>query len=289
MHLGIYISLRESSIRIDELAREVEARGFESLWATEHTHVPVRQRMPLPQYLRARGAAEAPPKHLSDIFDPFLTLTAAAAVTHTLKLGTGICLIIQRDTIMTAKAVATLDQLSGGRVLFGIGGGWNAGQMEHHGTVFKTRFQKMGEQVRAMKAIWTQDVAEFHGAFVNFEPIWCGPKPVQQPHPPVLLGGESSYTLQRVVEYGAGWLPRTHVLRQPAQLTQRMNELRERAAKAGRDRQTISVSVFVAAADQQHLDAYRAAGVTRAILNVPQPASRDMVLPLLDQYTQWVR
>jgi probable F420-dependent oxidoreductase len=213
----------------------------------------------------------------------------AAAVTHTLRLGTGICLIIQRDTIMTAKAVATLDQLSGGRVLFGIGGGWNAEQMAHHGTVFKTRFQKMGEQVRAMKAIWTQDVAEFHGEFVNFEPIRCGPKPLQQPHPPVLLGGESSYTLQRVVDYGEGWLPRTHVLRQPEQLIQGMVELRERAAKAGRDMQTLSVSVFVAAADQQHLETYRAAGVTRALLGVPQPAGRDTVLPLLDQYAQWLR
>jgi probable F420-dependent oxidoreductase len=210
-------------------------------------------------------------------------------VTQTLRLGTSICLIIQRDTILTAKAVASLDQLSGGRVLFGIGGGWNAAQMGHHGTVFKTRFQKMGEQVRAMKAIWTQDVAEFHGAFVNFEPIWCWPKPAQQPHPPVLLGGESAYTLQRVVEYGDGWLPRIRQLRQPEGLTQKMGELQARAAKAGRDVQTISVSVFGAAADQQQLDTYQAAGVTRAVLGLPQPAGRDLVLPLLDRYTQLLR
>ncbi len=271
MHVGIFIAITESTIHIAELAREVEARGFESLWVPEFTHVPVHRRTPLPPYLRARGAGAEPPKHLSQIFDPFITLMGAAAVTQTLKLGTGICLIIQRDTIMTAKAVASLDQL------------------EHHGTVFKTRFQKMGEQVRAMKAIWTQDVAEFHGEFVNFEPIWCGPKPVQQPHPPVLLGGESSYTLQRVVDYGAGWLPRTHVLRQPAQLIQGMVELRERAAKAGRDMQTISVSVFGAAADRQQLETYRAAGVTRAVLLLPQPADRDTVLPLLDQYVQLLR
>jgi probable F420-dependent oxidoreductase len=289
MHLGIFIAITESTIRIDELARAVEARGFESLWVPEFTHVPVHRRTPLPPYLRVPGAGDEPPKHHSQIFDPFLTLMGAAAVTHTLKLGTGICLLIQRDTIMTAKAVASLDQLSGGRVLFGIGGGWNAEQMAHHGTVFKSRFQKMGEQVRAMKAIWTQDVAEFHGAFVNFEPIRCGPKPLQQPHPPVLLGGESSYTLQRVVDYGEGWLPRTHVLRQPAQLTQRMVELRERAAKAGRDMQTLSVSIFGAAADQQQLETYWAAGVTRAVLMLPQPADRETVLPLLDQYTQLLR
>jgi probable F420-dependent oxidoreductase len=204
MHLGIVIAITESTIRIDELAREVEARGFESLWVPEHTHVLVHRRTLLPKYFHARGADDEPPKHHSHIFDPFITLMGAAAVTRTLRLGTGSCLIIQRDTIMTAKEVACLDQLSGGRVLFGIGSGWNADQMEHHGTVFKTRFQKMGEQVRAMKAIWTQDVAEFHGKFVNFEPIRCGPKPLQQPHPPVLLGGERSYTLQCVVEYGEG-------------------------------------------------------------------------------------
>ena len=249
----------------------------------------MHRRTPLPSYLRAPGAGDEQPPHRSHIFDPFITLTGAAAVTQTLKLGTGICLLIQRDTIMTAKAVACLDQLSGGRVLFGIGGGWHAEQMEHHGTMFKTRFQKMGEQVRAMKAIWTQDIAEFHGAFVNFAPLWCWPKPVQQPHPPVLLGGESSYTLQRVVDYGEGWLPRTHVLRQPTQVMQGMVELRERAVKAGRDMQTISVSVFGAAADRQQLEAYRAAGVTRAVLMVPQPADWETVLPLLDQYAQLLR
>jgi len=289
MHLGIFIAITESTIRIDELARAVEARGFESLWVPEFTHVPVHRGTPLPSYLRAPGAGDEQPPHRSHIFDPFITLTGAAAVTQTLKLGTGICLLSQRDTIMTAKAVACLDQLSGGRVLFGIGGGWNAEQMEHHGTMFKTRFQKMGEQVRAMKAIWTQDIAEFHGEFVNFAPLWCWPKPVQQPHPPVLLGGESSYTLQRVVDYGEGWLPRTHVLRQPAQVMQGMVELRERAVKAGRDMQTISVSVFGAAADRQQLEAYRAAGVTRAVLMVPQPADRETVLPLLDQYAQLLR
>jgi probable F420-dependent oxidoreductase len=289
MHVGIYIAITESTIRIDELAREVEARGFEALWVPEHTHVLVHRRTPLPPHFRALGADDEPPQHHSRLFAPFITLMGAAAVTQRLRLGTSICLIIQRDTILTAKAVATLDQLSGGRVLFGIGGGWNADQMGHHGTVFTTRFQKIGEQVRAMKEIWTQDTAAFHGKFVNFEPIWCWPKPVQHPHPPVLLGGESSYTLQRVVEYGNGWLPRLRQIRQPGGLSQKMSELRERAAKAGRDMQTISVSVFGAAADPQELDKYRAAGISRAILGLPQPASRDLVLPLLDRYAQLSR
>jgi probable F420-dependent oxidoreductase len=206
----------------------------------------------------------------------------AAAVTKTLKLGTGICLIIERDTITTAKEVASLDRLSGGRFLFGIGGGWNAEEMEDHGTVFKTRFKKMGEQVRAMKEIWTKDAATFHGDHVNFDAIWCWPKPAQQPHPPVLLGGESSYTLQRVVDYCEGWFPRS---RQPELVVKGMQELQERAAKAGRDRQSISVSVFGMPGDAKLLDTYRQAGVTRCILRLPSEG-RDTILPLLDQYAQ---
>jgi probable F420-dependent oxidoreductase len=203
----------------------------------------------------------------------------AAAVTKNLKLGTGICLIIERDTIITAKEVASLDRLSGGRFLFGIGGGWNAEEMAHHGTVFKTRFKKMVEQVRAMKEIWTKDVAEFHGEQVNFEPIWCWPKPAQQPHPPVLLGGESPYTLQRIVDYCDGWFPRS---RNPELVTKGMAELKDRAAKAGRDMQTISVSVFGAPGDQKLLDTYRDIGATRVILRLPSEG-RDSIRPMLDQ------
>ena len=187
MQIGVTMFATDYAIPIDELARETEARGFESLWVPEHTHIPTSRRTPWP------GGGELP-KEYSHTYDPFISLMYAAAVTKHLKLGTGICLIIERDTIIAAKEVASLDRLSGGRFLFGIGGGWNTEEMEHHGTDFKTRFKKMGEQVRAMKAIWTKDVAEFHGDHVNFEPIWCWPKPAQQPHPPVLLGGESSHT-----------------------------------------------------------------------------------------------
>lgn len=278
MDIGVTIFATDYSIPIDELARETEARGFESLWVPEHTHIPTSRRSPWP------GGAELP-KEYSHTYDPFISLMFAAAVTRTLKLGTGICLIIERDTITTAKEVASLDRLSGGRFLFGIGGGWNAEEMEHHGTTFKTRFQKMGEQVRAMKEIWTKDVAEFHGAHVHFDPIWIWPKPAQRPHPPVLLGGESSYTLQRVVDYCEGWFPRS---RSPELVTKGMAELKERSAKAGRNMQTLSISVFGAPGDQKLLDTYREAGVTRVILRLPSEG-RDTVLPLLDQFAKVLR
>jgi probable F420-dependent oxidoreductase len=277
MHIGVTIFATEYAIPIDELACEAEARGFESLWVPEHTHIPTSRRTPWP------GGGELP-KEYSHTYDPFISLMCAAAATKTLKLGTGICLIIERDTIITAKEVASLDRLSGGRFLFGIGGGWNVEEMAHHGTAFKTRFKKMGEQVRAMKAIWTQEVAEFHGEFVDFDPIWCWPKPLQRPHPPVLLGGESSYTLQRVVDYCDGWFPRS---RQPDLVVKGMAELKERAAKAGRDMQTISVSVFGVPGDQKLLDTYRDIGATRAILRLPSEG-RDTVLPLLDQYARFL-
>lgn len=275
MEFGVSMFATDYAIQIDELAREVEARGFESLFVPEHTHIPTSRRSPWP-------GGDVLPEEYYHTYDPFVSLMYAAAVTTKLKIGTGICLVIERDTIAMAKEVASLDRLSGGRFLFGIGGGWNAEEMEHHGTTFKTRFKKMGEQVRAMKTIWTQDEAEFHGEFVNFDPIWCWPKPAQNPHPPVLLGGETSYTLQRVVDYCEGWLPRN---RQPELVINGMAELKERAAKAGRSMDTISVSVFGAGNDAKLLDTYRELGVTRCILSLPSQRS-DTILPMLDQYAK---
>jgi probable F420-dependent oxidoreductase len=277
MHIGVAMFATDYAIPIDELARETEARGFESLWVPEHTHIPTSRRSPW------AGGGELP-KEYRHTYDPFISLMLAAAVTKNLKLGTGICLVIERDTITTAKEVASLDRLSGGRFLFGIGGGWNAEEMEHHGTVFKTRFKKLVEQVRAMKEIWTKDVAEFHGEFVNFEPIWCWPKPAQRPHPPVLLGGESSYTLQRIVDYCEGWFPRS---RNPELVTKAMAELKDRAAKAGRDMETISVSVFGAPGDPKLVDTYRDIGATRVILRLPSE-DRGTILPMLDQYAKFL-
>ncbi len=275
MHYGVCIFPTEYSIRIDELARAAEERGFESLFVTEHTHIPASRRTPFP------GGAELP-KEYSHTLDPFVGLTAAAAATRALKLGTGICLIIEHDPIMAAKEVASLDFLSNGRFLFGIGGGWNAEEMENHGTAFKTRFRLLRERVLAMKEIWTKDAAEFHGEFVNFDPIWSWPKPVQKPHPPILLGGESGYTLQRVVDFCDGWFPRG---RAADKILPALADLKARAARAGRDMKTISVSVFGASPDERTLATYAEAGVTRAILRLPSEP-RDVVLPLLDRHAK---
>src|SRR5437660_12877741 len=163
MHIGICMFATDYAIRADELARAAEERGFESLFVPEHTHIPAGRRTPFP------GGGQLP-KEYSHTFDPFVSLMAAAAATTRLKIGTGICLIIERDPITTAKEVASLDLLSGGRVLFGIGGGWNAEEMENHGTDFKSRFRLLRERVLAMKEIWTKEEAAFHGAFVNFDP-----------------------------------------------------------------------------------------------------------------------
>ena len=277
MLIGVSMFATDYAIRIDDLAREAESRGFESLWVPEHTHIPSSRRTPWP------GGAELP-KEYSHTYDPFVALMFAAAVTSKIKIGTGICLVIERDTITMAKEIASLDRLSGGRFLFGIGGGWNAEEMEHHGTVFKTRFRKMVEQVQALKAIWTQDEAEFHGEYVDFDPLWSWPKPLQQPHPPVFLGGETSYTLQRVVDHCDGWLPRS---RQPDLVLKGIGELKERAAKAGRDMKTINVTASGAPGDPQLLDRYREGGCDRCILSLPS-ADRDTVLPILDRYVSFL-
>ena len=239
MHIGLCIFATDYAIRIDELAREAEARGFESLFVPEHTHIPVSRRTPFP------GGGQLP-KEYAHTFDPFVSLMAAAAATTRLRIGTGICLIIERDTITLAKEVASLDLLSGGRFEFGIGGGWDAEEMENHGTVYATRFKRLEEQVRALKEIWTKDEAEFHGRHVNFDKIWSWPKPAQKPHPPVLLGGESAYTLQRVVDLCDGWFPRG---RAPEIILPALKDLGERAAKVGRDMKTISTSIFGAKPD----------------------------------------
>ena len=278
MHIGVCMFATDYAIRIDELAREAEARGFESLFVPEHTHIPVSRRTPFP-------SGEPLPREYSHTFDPFVSLMAAAAATKRIRIGTGICLIIERDTITTAKEVASLDVLSGGRFEFGIGGGWNAEEMENHGTVYKSRFKRLEEQVRAMKEIWTKDEAEFHGQQVNFDKVWSWPKPAQKPHPPVLLGGESGHTLQRVVDFCDGWFPRG---RAAEVILPALADLRARAAKAGRDMKTISTSVFGAKPDEAVLESYATAGITRAILRLPSEG-REGVLPLLDQWAKLIK
>ncbi len=278
MDIGVCMFATDYAIRITELAPEAEARGFESLFVPEHTHIPVSRRTPFP-------SGGQLPREYSHTFDPFVSLMAAAAATTRLKIGTGICLVIERDTIITAKEVASLDALSNGRFLFGIGGGWNAEEMENHGTIFTSRFKRLREQVLAMKEIWTKDEAEFHGQHVNFDKIWSWPKPAQKPHPPVLLGGESVHTLQRVVDFCDGWFPRG---RAAEAILPGLKDLQARAARTGRDVKTISVSVFGAKPDEATLETYAAAGVTRAILRLPSDG-REAVLPLLDQWSKFIR
>ena len=201
MHIGASASSPPTTRSASTSSRASGGARFESLFVPEHTHIPTSRRSPFAGRRRAARGVLAHPR-------PVRRADGRGRGHQALKVGTGICLIIERDTIITAKEVASLDVLSDGRFLFGIGGGWNAEEMEHHGTEFKTRFRKLREQVLAMKEIWTKDEAEFHGEFVNFDPIWSWPKPAQKPHPPVLLGGESGYTLQRVVDFCDGWFPR---------------------------------------------------------------------------------
>ena len=276
MHIGLFPFLTDYSMPVHELAIAAEARGFESIWVPEHTHIPVQRKTAYP------GGGELP-KEYSHTLDPFVALAAAAAVTKEIKLGTGICLIVERDTITTAKTVATLDHFSNGRVLLGIGAGWNREEMENHGTAYVSRFRKMEEQMQALQRIWTQDEAQFHGHYVDFDPIWSWPKPKQQPHPPLILGGETDHTLKRIVQYGDGWLPRA---REPQRVLDGMAQLERYAAEAGRAMSTISISVFAPPA--KAMDQFLDTTADRVILMLPAEDS-DATLRRLDRYTQYVR
>jgi len=278
VYLGVQMFATGYAIRVDTLARAAEERGFESLWLPEHTHIPVSRRSPWP-------GGPTLPREYWQTHDLFVALATAAAVTTRLKVASGICLLVERDPITLAKTIASLDLLSNGRFLFGIGAGWNAEEMENHGTEFKTRFRLLRERILAMKEIWTKDEAKYHGEFVRFDPIWSYPKPAQKPHPPILLGGESGHTLQRVVDFCDGWFPRG---RNADAILPGLADLKARAARAGRDAAKISVSVFGAKAERATLDSYAGAGITRAILRLPSEG-RDAVLPLLDQYAKLIR
>jgi probable F420-dependent oxidoreductase len=271
MELGLAHFLTDYGMQPAELARRVEERGFESLFLPEHTHIPVSRETPYP------GGDELP-REYSHTVDPFVALAAAAAVTERLKVGTGVCLVIERDPIVTAKEVATLDHVSDGRFLFGIGAGWNREEMENHGTDPDTRFRRMRESVEAMKAIWTQDEAEYHGRMINFDPIWCWPKPVQKPHPPILVGGLGEKVLDRVVAYGDEWIPNR--VKSPEELGERIAELQRRAEAAGRAQ--IPVTVFGAKPELRLLERLKAAGVTRSLFYV-QPGEPGEVERHLDE------
>jgi probable F420-dependent oxidoreductase len=272
MDFGVTIFATDYTIPVDRLARAAEERGFESLWLPEHTHIPTSRRSPWP------GGA-ALPKEYWHTHDPFVALAVAATVTERLKVATGICLLVERDPITTAKEVATLDVLSGGRFLFGIGGGWNAEEMESHGTVFRTRWKLLRERVQAMKRIWTEDEPSFQGELVQIAPMWAWPKPVQKPHPPVILGGHGPRALARVVEYADGWLP---ISVRAGDLGDGIKALRALAKEKGRDPDSISISVYGVPPDPDTLKWMRDAGVQRGIFALPS-ADADKVLGLVDR------
>lgn len=273
MKIGVTIFDTDYSIPVNELAVALEERGFESLFVPEHTHIPASRESAWP------GGADLP-KDYWHTFDPFVSLSFAAAATTSLKIGTGICLLPQRDTIVAAKLVASLDRMSGGRFLFGIGGGWNKEEMGHHGIAYNKRFARMAEQVAAMKGLWQEEEFGYQGEHVSFTPSWAHPKPVQSPHPPILLGGETDHTLRRIVSYCDGWLPRA---RHGFDAAANMTRLQQMADSVGRSMDTLSVSVFGAPPDQATLASYQEAGVERALLGLPS-ADTDVVMPLLDRY-----
>ncbi len=272
MKFGVSMFPTRYSIGPAELARAVEERGFESLFVPEHTHIPTSRRSPWP------GGPDLPDEY-RETLDPFLALTAAATVTERILLGTGICLVVERDPITTAKEVATLDLLSGGRFLFGVGGGWNREEMENHGTDPTRRFAILRERVLAMKEIWAHDEAEFHGKYVDFDPLWQWPKPVRQPHPPVLVAGNGPGTLERVVEYGDGWIPIPG--RGAVALGEGTTRLQELAAERGRD--PIPVTVFGASRKPEVLEHYAGSGVDRVLFSLPSVGTAE-ALNLLDTY-----
>jgi len=277
MRIGLFPFCTDYSMPIDRLAVAAEERGFDSIWLPEHTHIPANRRTPYP------GGGDLP-KEYSHTLDPFVALGIAAGVTTKLKLATGICIAIEHQALTLAKTVATLDHISNGRVLLGLGAGWNREEMENHGTEYSSRFRKLEEQMAALKEIWTHDEASFHGEFENFDDVWSWPKPVQKPHPPLILGGETDHTLRRIVRYGDGWLPRAM---KPEIVTKGMARLAQFAEEAGRDPASISVSVFAPPPKDIVINQFRETAVERVILMIP-PQDEAKTLARMDRYAAWV-
>jgi probable F420-dependent oxidoreductase len=277
MDFGAAMFFTDYAMGPGELARALEARGFEAVWAPEHSHIPTSRTTPFPQ------GGELPKKYY-DAMDPFVTLTAAAMATKKLKIGTGVCLVAQRDPIQTAKLVASIDQVSGGRFLFGVGGGWNVEEMADHGTAFKTRFKLMRERIAAMKEIWTKNEAEYHGEFVDFPPMMSWPKPMQRPHPPVIVGGAFPYAARRTLAYGDGWIP--HASRpQYGDVTEFLPRFRQMAAEAGRDPGSVPVTVWGVGEDLDRLKRHRDLRIARVVVSLPSAPAGE-VLPILDRWAE---
>jgi probable F420-dependent oxidoreductase len=277
MKVGLTIFPTDYSMQPPDLAIEAEERDFESIWLPEHSHIPTSRKSPWP------GGGELP-KYYYESYDPFVSLGAAAAVTKRIKLATGICLIVERDPIHTAKEVSTVDRLSSGRFIFGVGGGWNAEEMANHGTAFETRFKLMRERILAMKEIWTQPKTKHSGEFVRFDEMMQWPKPVQKPHPPIVVGGGFPHAAKRAIAYGDGWMP----IDRRADPLEVLPQFRKLAQNAGRDPASLSVSIFGAPRDLEVLKRFRDAGINRVVLGLPSK-SRDEVLPILDKSVALMR
>ena len=279
-NFGLLIFPTDYALGPDVLAREAEAHGFESLFFPEHTHIPASRKSPWP------GGTDLP-KQYWHAHDPFVALTMAASVTHTLKVGTGIALVTERDPILMAKQAATLDFLSEGRLLLGVGAGWNAEEMEHHGTRYADRWKVLRERILAMRQIWTEQEAEFHGEFVDFDKLWAYPKPKQAGGPPILMGASSKYVYKRIAEYCDGWFP---IYQDPARAAASgavnyadgIAKTREAWAEAGREGQP-EFSIFGVGPDPKVVEQLLETGFDRVIFALPSEDA-DTVLPLVERY-----
>lgn len=274
MQFGGAMFFTDYSMSAMELARVLEERGFESVWAPEHSHIPLSRKTPFP------GGGDLP-KQYYDAMDPFVVLAAASQVTKTIKFGTGVLLVQQRDTIQTAKLVASIDQVSQGRFLFGIGGGWNQDEMENHGTVYKSRFKRMRESIEAMKEIWTKSEAQYHGEFVNFDPMVANPKPVRKPYPPIHVGGAFPHGARRAIRYGDGWIPTAG----RGDIAAVLPQFHAMVKEAGRDAASIEVSLFGLGDNLDQIKRFAEMGVARVVPMFP-PEKADKVLPIIDRWTK---
>jgi len=275
MKIGAVMFFTADSMHPAALGRALEERGFESLWVPEHTHIPSSRKTAYP----AGGGLIRP---YYDIMDPFLVLNTAAAATAKLKVGTGIALVVQRDPILTAKIVSSIDQLSAGRFLFGVGNGWNQDEIENHGTDFKTRHKLARERIEAMKAIWTGEEPEYHGEFVNFDKMKQWPKPWQKPHPPIIVGGGFPHAARRAVRYGDGWIPRDDWIERDGVGV--LDQFREMAKAGGRDPTDLPISLFRVPEDIERLRLYARLGIDRVVFSLPAE-KEDKILPILDRWS----
>ncbi len=280
MKFGASMFFTDYSMTPAALAAALEDRGFDIVWAPEHSHIPLSRKSP---FIMGGDL----PKRYYDVMDPFVTLTAAALATTTIKIGTGVCLIAQRDPIQTAKLVASIDQVSGGRFVFGVGNGWNQDEMENHGTNFAKRHKLARERIEAMKAIWTRSKAEYHGEFVNFDPMMTWPKPVQKPHPPILVGGAFPYSARRAIRYADGWMPQTTVTAKTP-LTELIPRFRQMAAEAGRDPAALQIAIGGQAPDVALINKYQELDVDTVSTSL-ESAREDVILPILDQWAEVIR